>query len=105
VIVIDDDIHACRVRPTLARDATPNSGATPMEVDDTFSGVDFDMDRLSVAIAIDAPRAEAKHANEVIMCRRDVLVGKNGNCASYVGFGHGPSDGAIAAPTVGRASG
>jgi hypothetical protein len=60
-----------------------------MQVDDSFSDLHLGVDRPSFAISIDAPGAETEHANETVVCRRDVLVHQDRDRASHVAVGHG----------------
>jgi hypothetical protein len=70
-----------------------------VQVDDSFSGLDFGMDGLSLAIAIDASGAETERANEIIARRWNVLVDEYGDCASHVAVRHGLSSRTISVST------
>jgi hypothetical protein len=58
-----------------------------VQVDDAFPGLDLGVDRLSLVIAVDPAGAEAEHANQVVVCRRYVLIDEDGDHISHIAVG------------------
>ena len=91
--VVDDHVHAGRVRAERRRRGNAELGRYPVQVDDAFSGSNLGVHGLSAPITGDTSFAKAEGAHQPVMRPRNVLVDENRDGQSHLSLSEHPPDG------------